>query len=257
MPGVRCRGASRGASARVCLRPRLSWHNCSSGPNATAVCSPLLSRGVDLKRERMIQFGLAVAISLLVAAVAAGEVPPIRRGEWIVTVDSGQNLRGRWVGQALPEDPNALHGSWLLLSDTGKTVLSGTWSARKAQRGFRGSWCPPRINLAEPSRAPGKLLWGVVAGQPCSNYWSRLWQAKSRVRGEAAGGRDSGGSRGPRLRLESASRVFRSLRGLIRLPPRSSPSFNIPCRSVVNASCRGLARRNGVPAGRGPAAAGI
>ena len=117
------------------------------------------SRGVNLKRERVIQFALAVTILLWVPAVAAEEVPPIRHGEWIATVESGRSLRGRWVGQALPEDPNALHGSWLLLSDSGKIALSGTWSARKTQRGFRGSW-----SVQDQSHRTVSGTWRVAVG---------------------------------------------------------------------------------------------
>jgi len=81
----------------------------------------------------------AVAWWIVCAALIAQE-PPLVKGEWTATAGAAQVYRGRWVGQALPGQPNALHGSWTLSGQTGKTILSGTWSARKAGRELQGTW---------------------------------------------------------------------------------------------------------------------
>jgi hypothetical protein len=139
-----------------------------------------------VKRERMSQFGLGVVVHLL---IAAGEEPPKRGGEWIATVDSGQSLRGKWVGQTLPEDPNALHGSWLLLSDTGRILLSGTWSARKAQHGFRGSW-----SAHDQSRRAVSGTWRVTAGSSGVTTLQQLLEQT--LAGQVAGAWRSGRRQG-------------------------------------------------------------
>lgn len=62
------------------------------------------------------------------------------QGEWTATAGPAGVYRGKWIGQALPGQPNALHGSWTLSGQTGNTILSGTWSARKAGRELQGTW---------------------------------------------------------------------------------------------------------------------
>jgi hypothetical protein len=81
----------------------------------------------------------AVAWWVVCPGLVAQE-PPILKGEWTATAGPAQVYRGRWIGQALPGQPNALHGSWTLSGQTGKAILSGTWSARKSGRELRGTW---------------------------------------------------------------------------------------------------------------------
>jgi hypothetical protein len=49
-------------------------------------------------------------------------------------------FRGRWSAEATPGDPNTVKGAWTLLGPGVESVLEGTWSARKAPRGWRGTW---------------------------------------------------------------------------------------------------------------------
>lgn len=81
----------------------------------------------------------AVAGWVVCTALLAQEAPIIR-GEWTAAAGPARIYRGKWIGQALPGQPNALHGSWTLSGQTGKAVLSGTWSARKAGRELQGTW---------------------------------------------------------------------------------------------------------------------
>jgi hypothetical protein len=81
----------------------------------------------------------AIAGWTLCTALIAQE-PSIIKGEWTATAGPARVYRGKWIGQALPGQPDALHGSWTLSDQTGKAILSGTWSARKAGRELQGSW---------------------------------------------------------------------------------------------------------------------
>ena len=66
--------------------------------------------------------------------------PPAISGTWTATVGDSQTLRGRWIGQSLPHDSMSAHGSWTLTGPSGKTALTGTWSARKSAKGWQGTW---------------------------------------------------------------------------------------------------------------------
>ena len=81
----------------------------------------------------------------VMASWAAPEEPstPVEStftGTWTATVGKSRTLHGRWVGQAIPGDPHSAHGSWTLTGRQGKSVLTGTWSARKTAQGWRGNW---------------------------------------------------------------------------------------------------------------------
>lgn len=81
----------------------------------------------------------AVAGWAVCSALFAQEAPIIR-GTWTATVGPARVYRGKWLGQALPGQPNTLQGSWTLSGPTGKAVLRGTWSARRAGRALQGTW---------------------------------------------------------------------------------------------------------------------
>jgi len=49
-------------------------------------------------------------------------------------------LRGGWSAEVSPGSRNRAQGSWTLLSDAGEILLQGTWSARKADRDWQGTW---------------------------------------------------------------------------------------------------------------------
>jgi len=83
---------------------------------------------------------LLVLTAILAAAPISATDPPVLHGEWAATVGSSKTLRGRWVGQALPGQPDVMQGSWTLNGGTGRTVLRGTWTARKKGTGWQGTW---------------------------------------------------------------------------------------------------------------------
>ncbi len=65
---------------------------------------------------------------------------PVFGGKWTATVGQDRTMRGRWIGQMLPGEPNSAHGSWTLTDKSGKTVMRGTWSARKLGDAWQGTW---------------------------------------------------------------------------------------------------------------------
>jgi len=83
---------------------------------------------------------LLILTAILAAAPIPATDPPVLRGEWAATVGSSKTLRGRWIGQALPGQPDVMQGSWTLNGGTGRTVLRGTWTARKKGTGWQGTW---------------------------------------------------------------------------------------------------------------------
>lgn len=95
--------------------------------------------------EDLIQLRILKACFLAMTLFAdshklVGQEPLTVRGEWVATAGSLQSLRGRWIGQALASDLDVIHGSWALTSEAGKTLLTGTWSARKTGLGWQGTW---------------------------------------------------------------------------------------------------------------------
>jgi hypothetical protein len=68
------------------------------------------------------------------------ESSPVLGGIWTATAGSGQVLRGTWSGQTLPHSPNTVRGSWTLFNEASELLLQGTWSARKTNKGWQGSW---------------------------------------------------------------------------------------------------------------------
>jgi hypothetical protein len=86
---------------------------------------------------------LAVAllgIVLLNFSPAPAQESPTLGGQWTATVGESRTFRGKWIGQALPGQPEAAHGSWTLTSETGQTSLRGPWEAGKSARGWQGTW---------------------------------------------------------------------------------------------------------------------
>jgi len=126
-----------------------------------------------------------VTTLLLGSPALVGQEPPVLRGEWAATSGSTQTLRGQWIGQALPAQPNAVHGSWTLASGAGRTVLSGTWSARKRGQGWRGTWSArDRYSRtysgtwkAGETNVRGKSLQGLLE-QTLKNQISGSWRSR-------------------------------------------------------------------------------
>jgi hypothetical protein len=135
---------------------------------------------------RVIRVLLIFLALALCGRQAAGKEPPILRGEWVATAGPNQILHGRWVGQALPDRPNLVHGSWMLLSDSGNLVLSGTWSARKTGSAWQGTWSAQdeagrRLSgawKAELTTSRGSL--GDLLEQTLKTAVSGLWRSGQR-----------------------------------------------------------------------------
>jgi hypothetical protein len=86
----------------------------------------------------------ALAAVLLVATPAARadelRATPALAGIWIATKSDGQVFRGTWAAEVAIATPNVALGTWSLMDERGTALLGGTWSARKAPRGWRGAW---------------------------------------------------------------------------------------------------------------------
>ena len=95
--------------------------------------------GTQLSAEVSMRIRRLVAAFLLVSCALAQEASPVLRGRWTATVGA-QVMRGTWSAQGSPDNPNAVQGSWTLLSDAGEAIGGGTWSAEKTRRGWLGSW---------------------------------------------------------------------------------------------------------------------
>ena len=78
---------------------------------------------------RPLKTGFIILILLFEIPEVISQEPPTISGGWTATVAQARPLRGRWIGQTLPGEPNQAHGSWTITSDTGKTVMRGTWSS--------------------------------------------------------------------------------------------------------------------------------
>lgn len=91
-------------------------------------------------QQRLGIFPFPVLALLLALVTASADEPPVLRGEWAATVGSSKTLRGRWIGQALPGKPDVMQGSWTLKGNRGRTVLTGTWTARRKGPGWQGTW---------------------------------------------------------------------------------------------------------------------
>ena len=83
---------------------------------------------------------LAALGALNVCAQDQPDNAPVLSGRWLATVGDARTMRGKWIGQTLPGQPNEAQGSWTLSNDSGKTVMTGTWSAKKTAGGWQGSW---------------------------------------------------------------------------------------------------------------------
>ena len=85
---------------------------------------------------------LAVLVALLATASAraADDAAPTLRGAWSAKNAAGAIFRGAWTAGVVVASPNVALGTWTLVDDHGVVRLAGTWSARKAPRGWRGAW---------------------------------------------------------------------------------------------------------------------
>ncbi len=79
------------------------------------------------------------ALMLLAAAGGIAAAQPARwHGTWSAT-DGRTTLRGTWSANA-GDNPDIGLGQWTMLDASGRVIAGGTWSARKAEQRWEGSW---------------------------------------------------------------------------------------------------------------------
>lgn len=83
---------------------------------------------------------LAPAVARGAEAPDAGAAPAVVRGTWTATNQAKQVFRGGWSAEIALATPNVAVGSWTLTDDHGTVTMQGSWSARKAPKGWRGAW---------------------------------------------------------------------------------------------------------------------
>jgi len=90
---------------------------------------------------RFLLCGVCFALlAVLGSSAAAQRAPTSFSGSWTASAGAGQMLRGTWSAVVSPGSRNRAQGSWTLLSDTGEILMQGSWSARKAERDWVGTW---------------------------------------------------------------------------------------------------------------------
>jgi hypothetical protein len=165
--------------------------NCS-GASHTSASSHRNGKEPELvaaRTTRLFRIGLIFPILFLGAPQGTPQHPPTIGGTWTATVGQSRTLRGRWVGQSLPDEPNRAHGSWTLTNDAGKTVMSGTWSARKASKGWEGTWSA----RDRGGRSAGGTWRAAMPGESKASLQSMLERC---LKEEIAGTWRSGGRKG-------------------------------------------------------------
>jgi len=90
-------------------------------------------------------------VAFFVTILAFGQDTQVLRGSWVATAGKSGTFRGRWTGQALPGQPNALQGSWTLSDEFGKPQAWGTWSARRRGQSWAGTWSAQDQNRRQVS----------------------------------------------------------------------------------------------------------
>jgi hypothetical protein len=86
-------------------------------------------------------WALVALLALATASASAAEAPtPAPQGTWTATNAGGQVFRGAWTAEIAAATPDDAVGTWTLTNGIGDVVMNGTWSARKAPRGWRGAW---------------------------------------------------------------------------------------------------------------------
>jgi hypothetical protein len=117
---------------------------------ASSKTDPIPSPRASGERARERGLRLAVVLVLLTlltltssapAAHAAAPAASALTGRWMATATDGQVFAGTWSASFAVDTPNAAIGAWKLVDETGvKVLMRGTWSARKVQGAWRGSW---------------------------------------------------------------------------------------------------------------------
>jgi len=92
-----------------------------------------------LRTAILVILWLAVTVLVAPARLLGQEAGHVFSGSWTASVGD-RYLRGMWSGEVSGPSRNAAKGSWTLLSDTGEVIQQGTWSARKTEKGWTGTW---------------------------------------------------------------------------------------------------------------------
>ena len=53
---------------------------------------------------------------------------------------ASQTFRGTWSAEIVPGKPNVGNGSWGVFDENGRMVMNGTWSAKKDETGWHGTF---------------------------------------------------------------------------------------------------------------------
>ena len=91
------------------------------------------------------------SLAVFVTILTFGQDSPVLQGSWVATAGESRTFRGRWIGQALPGQPDVLQGSWTLSDEFGKTQAWGTWSARRRGQTWAGTWSAQDQNRRQVS----------------------------------------------------------------------------------------------------------
>jgi hypothetical protein len=83
---------------------------------------------------------VAAAILTVTATMAGAAGPrPVVQAIWVAQ-GGAAIFHGNVSAQALPTSGNALVGSWTLANEDWAIVMQGTWSGKKSERGWAGTW---------------------------------------------------------------------------------------------------------------------
>ena len=119
-------------------------------------------------------------------------------GTWTASLGDSRTLYGRWIGEAIPQDPSSAHGSWTLAGPSGKAALTGTWAAHKTPKGWQGTWSAQtaaghtaagtwKADLPANSKATLQAFLELLLNQAISGTWrsgrlSGAWWLESKAR---------------------------------------------------------------------------
>jgi hypothetical protein len=98
---------------------------------------------------------------LLMLSLAVAAQPKTWSGSWSANAGNDSRAFGGTWDATLGDDPETVLGNWTMLDQSGATLAAGTWSARKDERIWKGSW--------QARLASGQL-------------YSGTWQAQSQLR---------------------------------------------------------------------------
>jgi hypothetical protein len=110
-------------------------------------------------------------------------------GSWMASTGEERYFRGTWSAEISAQNRNAARGSWTLLGDGGDVVMEGTWSARKAEQGWQGSWTA-RISKGGSLSGSWSADLAAVAGKTMEEMLNRTNQKQ--VAGSWQSGRYQG-----------------------------------------------------------------